>query len=251
MIMKYKYTYDWKPDTPDFRDLKFSPAPIELPHRVDLSRQVTYTYDQLRLGSCTGNAISLALDFTRFKEGLPPIQPSRLFIYYGEREIENTIPYDSGAMLRDGIKVLYNAGAPPETYWPYKIAKFRVKPTAQAYAAAVPNKIDIYERLNNTNINELKACLASGFTFVLGFAVYESFESQAVASTGWVPMPAPTEKMLGGHAVCCVGYDDERQQFKLRNSWGSTWGNKGHFYLPFDYITNPNLAADFWTIKLS
>ncbi len=251
MIMKHKYTYDWKPDTPDFRDLKYSPPPLELPHRVDLSRQVTYTYDQLRLGSCTGNAISLSLDFTRSKEGLPPIQPSRLFIYYGEREIENSIPYDSGAMLRDGIKVLYSNGVPPETIWPYKINKFRQKPPVPAYTAAVPNKIDLYERLNNTNINELKACLASGFTFVFGFAVYESFESATVASTGWVPMPAPTEKMLGGHAVCCVGYDDERQQFKCRNSWGSTWGNKGHFYLPFDYITNPNLASDFWTIKLS
>jgi C1A family cysteine protease len=71
-----------------------------------------------------------------------------------------------------------------------------------------------------------------------------------VAKTGKVPMPKKTEKMLGGHAVLAVGYDDTKKVFIVRNSWGSGWGDKGHFYMPYSYITNQDLAADFWSIEL-
>ena len=50
----------------------------------------------------------------------------------------------------------------------------------------------------------MKGCLAAGYPFVFGFTVYESFESEAVAKTGKVPMPGSGEKALGGHAVFVV-----------------------------------------------
>ena len=53
--------------------------------------------------------------------------------------------------------------------------------------------------------------------------------------------------MLGGHAVVAVGYDDFKACLIVRNSWGPSWGDKGYFYLPYDYIT-PSFAADFWQI---
>ena len=67
----------------------------------------------------------------------------------------------------------------------------------------------------------MKGCLASGYPFVFGFTVYDSFESQQVAKTGVVPMPAAGESVLGGHAVMAVGYDDSQQRFIVRNSWGA------------------------------
>jgi C1A family cysteine protease len=97
----------------------------------------------------------------------------------------------------------------------------------------------------------MKACLASGYPFIFGFTVYDSFESDAVAKTGIVPMPSKTELVLGGHAVMAVGYDDSKKWFIVRNSWGEDWGDKGYFYIPYDYLTNKNLASDFWTIKLT
>jgi len=67
---------------------------------------------------------------------------------------------------------------------------------------------------------------------VVGFTVYESFEDDSVAKSGVVNMPLPGEKVLGGHAVCVVGYDDKTQRFRLRNSWGPGWGQKGYFTCP-------------------
>ena len=86
--------------------------------------------------------------------------------------------------------------------------------------------VKLYQRLTPV-LNTLKGCLASGYPFVFGFTVYESFESPQVAKTGIVPMPGPTEKVVGGHAVVCVGYDDTKQQFIVRNSWGDELGNSG------------------------
>ncbi len=97
---------------------------------------------------------------------------------------------------------------------------------------------------------QMKGCLASGYPFVFGFTVYESFESEDVAKTGVVPMPAHTEKVLGGHAVTAVGYDDAQQRFIVRNSWGTDWGMKGYFTMPYAYLTDSNLADDFWTVRL-
>ena len=99
------------------------------------------------------------------------------------------------------------------------------------------------------NAAQLKSCLASGYPFVFGFTVYESFESQAVAKTGVVPMPAHTEKVLGGHAVLSVGYDDASQRFIVMNSWSAAWGQKGFFTIPYAYLTDRGLASDFWTIS--
>jgi C1A family cysteine protease len=85
---------------------------------------------------------------------------------------------------------------------------------------------------------------------VFGFSVYESFESQSVASTGHAPMPKPKEPLLGGHAVVAVGYDDSKQWFVVRNSWGTNWGLSGYFTMPYAYLLDGNLSDDFWTIRL-
>jgi C1A family cysteine protease len=103
-------------------------------------------------------------------------------------------------------------------------------------------------RLNNTNINLLQSCLAQGFPFVFGFSVYESFKS--IDKNGIMPMPTFSEQRLGGHAVMAVGYNDEKQYFIVRNSWGINWGDNGYFYMPYTYITDRNRSIDFWTIRL-
>jgi C1A family cysteine protease len=96
----------------------------------------------------------------------------------------------------------------------------------------------------------MKACLASGYPFAFGFSVYESFESDAVAASGVVPLPASSEELLGGHAVLAVGYDDASQRFIVRNSWGEGWGQGGYFTMPYAYLGDRSLASDLWTIRL-
>jgi C1A family cysteine protease len=245
--------YGWVPDLPDARDYMYA-APVEmmakLPSKVDLRPNCPPVYDQGQLGSCTGNAIAGAVQFDREKQNLKPdFVPSRLFIYYGERVIEGTVNSDAGAQIRDGIKVVAKQGVPPETDWPYDITKFADKPPPKAFTDALKDLAVSYSRVAQ-NLGQMKGCLASGFPFVFGFTVYDSFESQQVAQTGVVPMPASGESVLGGHAVVAVGFDDGQQRFIVRNSWGTGWGMQGYFTIPYAYLTDTGLASDFWTIRL-
>ena len=244
--------YGWIPDLPDHRDQMYS-APITalqaLPPQTDLTPKCPPVYDQGQLGSCTANAIGAAIEFDHLKQKLPDFVPSRLFIYYNERAMEGTVASDSGAQIRDGIKSVAKQGACSEKTWPYDISKFRTKPTQKCYTEALKDKIVLYQRLVPT-LNQLRGCLGSGYPFVFGFTVYESFESETVAKTGHAPMPAPNEPAIGGHAVLGVGYDDAKQWFIIRNSWGTGWGMKGYFTLPYAYVTDQQLADDFWTIRV-
>jgi C1A family cysteine protease len=244
--------YGWNRDLPDGRDFMYA-APEEvlakLPEQVDLRPQCPPVYDQGQLGSCTANAIGGALEFDQIKQGKPsPFTPSRLFIYYNERVIEHSVDSDSGAQIRDGVKSVNKLGAPPETDWPYDITKFRDKPSDQAYADGSGNQAVLYKRLTPT-LGQLKGCLASGYPFVFGFTVYDSFESQEMAKTGHLQMPTADEKQVGGHAVLAVGYDESQQAFIIRNSWGPDWGLQGYFTMPYPYLLQGTLASDFWTIR--
>jgi C1A family cysteine protease len=202
-------------------------------------------------GNCTANASGAAFEFCQLKEKLPHHWvPSRLFIYWNERVMEGDPESDGGAQIRDGIKSLATIGACSEDLWPYDITKFAVKPPQPCFENASKHLAVSYQRIDNTNIGQIKTCLASGYPIVFGFTVYASFESQEVASTGIMPMPQPNEEVLGGHAVLCVGYDDSKQMFIVRNSWGSSWGDQGYFHMPYAYMTNPSLSDDFWTIRV-
>jgi C1A family cysteine protease len=244
--------FGWLRDIPDQRDHLYA-APVvmtALPPSADLRNQCPSVYDQGELGSCTGNGIAGAVQFDRMKQKLTPdFIPSRLFIYYNERVIEHTVNSDSGAMIRDGIKSVAKQGDCPESEWPYDITKFASAPPPQCYQDARKYKAVQYQRLVQ-NLNQMKGCLASGYPFIFGFTVYDSFESQQVAQTGEVPMPGPTEQVLGGHCVVAVGYADSQQRFIVRNSWGTKWGMQGYCTMPYAYLTDPNLASDFWTIRL-
>lgn len=243
--------YGWLPDVPDQRDYLFAKLnkvePEKLPTSIDLRPFCPPVYNQLTLGSCTANALCCALGVLEIKHKDTYTDLSRLMLYYDEREIEGAINSDHGAQIRDGIKSLADRGVCKETLWPYDISKWNIKPTDQAYNEAVEYEILEYQRINT--LDEMKQCLADGYPFVFGFAVYESFESPKVAKTGIVPMPSSNEKSLGGHAVLAVGYDDTKQMFLVRNSWGNGWGIGGYFWMPYQYLNDRKLSDDFWTIR--
>jgi len=244
--------YGWIPDQPDQRDHLYA-APAQfltaLPAEADLRAHCPDVYNQGALGSCTANAIGGAIEFDRIRQKLADFVPSRLFIYYNERAFMGTVGMDSGAQLRDGIKSVASQGVCPEPEWPYVIESFMTRPSAQAYKDAKLDRAISYQSLIQ-DMNQMKGCLASSYPFIFGFTVYESFESEAVRSSGHAPMPGWGERPVGGHAVMAVGYDDARQWFLVRNSWGAGWGMKGYFTLPYSYMIQPGLSRDFWTIRL-
>ncbi len=244
--------YGWKRDLPDQRDYQLSLEGVDvatLPELVDLRPGMPVIWDQGQLGSCTAHAIGAAAEYDQKKRHPNwDFMPARLFIYYNERLVEGTVGSDSGASIRDGVKVLNKYGVCKETLWPYDIAKFAKKPTAVCYKNGLIHQSLKYTSVPQTEVG-IKSVLASGLPVIIGFTVYESFESEEVAKTGIVPMPAKREQVLGGHAVLVVGYDTAKKMYLVRNSWGEGWGLAGYFYMPEAYLYNPNLSDDFWVVN--
>ncbi|TGE33857.1 C1 family peptidase [Desulfosporosinus sp. Sb-LF] len=248
-----KRVYKLKPDTEDLRDRVYRATVYKtktvLPKSVDLRSGCSQIVDQGELGSCTANAIASGLrEYWENKVGSLTLL-SRLWLYWEERYLEGTVSEDAGAIIRDGMKILQQLGCAPEADWPYDISKFTQTPPVKATTDAAQFKINEYHRV--TDLTSLKTALAEGYPVVIGIKVFESFESDKVAQNGIIPLPKLWEKFLGGHAVLAVGYKDEVRKGQgyviCRNSWGESWGDKGYFYLPYDYFAN--YVTDMWTGK--
>jgi C1A family cysteine protease len=215
---------------------------LKLPRSIDLRSKCPSIYDQGDIGSCTAMAFCSLVGSLK-----PTFDPSRLFLYYMVRSIDHTTETDSGATLSDGIEALRNYGVCAEKLWPYDTKKFTVKPPSICYIDASANKALKVKNIYCT-LNGIKTALANGYLCVVGIQIYASFESMSTTLTGIVSMPRPREAYLGGHAVVIVGYNDLKKCWIMRNSWGSTWGDKGYFYLPYNYLLHPKLASDVWII---
>lgn len=247
----------WIPDVPDTRDVPFKTVfrlPAKLPPSADLRSLCSDIEDQCELGSCTAQALVGALEFLQLaaiREGMDCefADLSRLFVYYNTREAMGTVHEDSGAMLRTGIKELKRRGSCRESQWPYIIKRFTNKPSKPCYDEAMDHQVTGYQRL--ASLREMKSCLSIGLPFVFGFAVYEHVMSDTVASSGRIRMPGRSERMLGGHAVMAVGYDDSDGHLLFRNSWGAGWGKAGYGELPYAYAESRELSDDFWCIQSS
>jgi C1A family cysteine protease len=218
-----------------------------LPPSADLRSDCTPVSDQGKLGSCTGQSSAKGLlEFLLKKAHGNSPSMSALYVYYYERLAEKTIDHDAGAQIVDAISVLLHEGCATEATDPYYVENFKIHPSTEADTEAKNYKLKTATHLHT--LDEMKHCLAEGTPFIIGIDVFESFESQQVAKTGIVPMPNPTEQMLGGHAVTIVGFNDQSQTFILRNSWSKLWGLEGYCYIPYSYLEK--YGSDAWTASL-
>lgn len=254
--------YGWKPDLPDTRDRLYNlerkvEQPAALPAVFSLRPSMPPVYDQGELGSCTGNGVAAVLEHQEMKQAEGTHTPSRLFIYYEERVIEGTVNEDSGAEIRDGIKVVAQKGAPPESLWPYDIAKFTQKPAPSVYEAARKHEAVQYLRvLPGQPGSPIRTPIHAGFPVVFGFTVYEQFEGSWNPATEHLPLPGRGEGVLGGHCCVVVGWDFSLKRFpvnvfEIRNSWGAEWGDRGYFYMDARWLYEPQrrLSSDFWVVE--
>lgn len=252
--LRPRRVYGWRPDKPDARDVRKAAryGVMNLPPLVDLraTGKLPPVYDQEEEGSCTGNGIVGAFEYDLRKDGHTDYLPSRQFVYYNERVTEGTVKSDAGAEIRDGIKVAVSLGICHEALWPYLASNMYTKPSAAAYKDALLHRVSKYARVEVSPV-AVQSELAQGFPVVAGFTVYESFESDAVAKSGLVPIPAAHERVLGGHCVLIVGYLTLKGVLHavVRNSWGPGWGDQGYCYIPLAWLANSKNASDFWVIE--
>ena len=214
----------------------------ELPEKVDLRHKCPPVYHQGSLGSCTAQALCAAHAVCD-----PDFIGSRLFLYYNERLLHNNTGEDTGASVEDGVRCMEKYGICTEMSYPYIIENFTKPPPPECYTDALLHQAVKVKQIEPTLL-EMKKCLASGVPFVCGIGIYKSFEDPRVERTGVVDLPKEGERLLGGHAVLVVGYNDKAQRFLVRNSWGMFWGDSGHFSVPYEYLTSDKYCSDLWAI---
>ena len=252
--------YSWVPDSSNVGDSynNYKRA-IKTPHTLRTVLNISHcgpVLDQGKLGSCTANSLAglytyrynMEKGIVTNAEDYDPTDeflPSRLFIYYNERNMEGTTKTDSGAEIKDGITTLKKLGVCSESMWPYDISKFTDKPSTECYTDAITHHKSLKQHRVVKTLDSLKGCLDMGEVFSFGFVVFESFENSAKWNGAIMPMPEGGEKILGGHAVLCIGYDDNKQAFIVRNSWGKSWGDNGNFYMPYEFMIGTFNTCDF------
>lgn len=243
-------TLNWKPSPPDLRDIKSLRAvkASPLPDEFELPLKTTL-YDQLNIGSCVMNSGCTCFNYEvleNFKD--VKFEPSRLFGYYNARKLQGWENEDSGSYIRDGFKAMNKWGLCKESLWPYIESKVTTEPTKLAYDDG-PNQITIkYATVPQTE-TAIKQVLVSGAAVSFGFWVYDSFMDNWDSTTGVMPIPKPGESFLGGHAVTIIGWSNAKKCFLIQNSWGTSWGQEGLFWMPYSFLLNPKYASDFWCIE--
>lgn len=216
---------------------------IQLPIHVDLRREDVSVCDQDSINSCTANTVCKQIEYHLYK----PL-PSRLFQYYNSRLRAGDEMFDMGATIEDSVKALAEYGHVDETMYTYDISKMYEKPPIELYAIAATNKrqLNRYRCILQSEYN-IKYYLYRGYIINFGAKIFDNFN--ATAENGYiVPMPTPSSRRTGGHAMLIVGYDDIRNLFLIQNSWGKDWAMGGYHYMHYAYITNPELCTDFWIL---
>lgn len=268
----------WLPDYPDFRDYSVEQKSIKtmltptgvvkagtpkLPVTTDLRPWFSPIEDQKSLGSCTANAGVGMVEYFERKAFGKHIDASRLFLYKVTRNVLHWTG-DTGAFLRTTMGAMVLFGVPPEEYWPYVVADYEKEPTPFCYAYAQNYQAISYYRLDPPGVtkpellSQIKTNLGADLPSMFGFTVYSSYLQ--AKTTGKIPYPTPGEKIVGGHAIVAVGYDDNMKiknlnagapetkgALLIRNSWGTGWGASGYGWLPYEFVLK-GLAVDWWSL---
>ena len=252
-VIEFKHKAD-KPDARDYRIPDRAPYLPPLPKFVDLRAECPPVYCQGSIGSCTANATAALLDVVRKKDKLPFLNPSRLFIYYNCRVLNGDPEADQGCCFRDALSTIYDTGVCSEADWDYDPTLLFKKPTDECYAKATENKFQYYALIDQKE-TALKHCLDEGYPFLFAINIFWPMnEDHMLFETGILSVPNPNQPkppILCSHALCCVGYDDEKQLFLVRNSFGADWCGNGHFYIPYSFMLDPKCSDGFWTLRTS
>lgn len=212
---------------------------------IDTSKNIGNSYslkkfapsvgNQGQLGSCVSWATAYA-GFTitrRIEEDNPnlePYSPLNLYVRYKKHFKEDVCSY--GAYTAYALNILKRKGCS-------LFKNFRNSCNTDVEVEKVySDKLYSYDQMSPSDLTSIKASLSSKRPVVIGIICYENCWSNAVMQNGvWSGYYSGKNK--GGHAMCVVGYDDNKNggAFEVMNSWGEDWGDNGFFWIKYaDFI---------------
>lgn len=156
---------------------------------------------------------------------------SMTYIYWLAKQYDG-IPDRPGTYLRTVCKVMQKYGCALENDMPFTM---KTRPRITGGETARKYRVKNYYRLHTGH--DIKTALAFGHYVLIGtFVTAKNWR----AVGGWIGGPAG--EFRGGHATFLYGYDDKlihsyKGYFLGMNSWGEQWGDRGKFYLPYDYLS--------------
>lgn len=202
----------------------------------DLSPNFTPIKDQGPIGSCSAFAVTSVYEYILKKNKEIVSDLSERFVYYNVRKEHGGLNSE-GSAISHVIGTMTKHGVCTETLCPYSVEHYNDDPSEEAVSDAV--KRTVKKALNIPLTNDLDVCvsnirssIAEGYPVIISLRVYPSLHR----CRGPVEMPQAGETDEGSHAMVIVGYDDDAQMFKVRNSWGASFGEQGYCYIPYDYI---------------
>jgi len=203
--------------------------------------------DQGNIESCVPTCISTVYYFLTMKQSNHlNFRISRLYLYYQFRRLYDDVKLDEGSTIRDCINILHKDGIVSEFLYPYIESKVFNNPS---------EFLEKYSRFckclgfENISRKVIKQKLLLDYPVLCGIKLFDSVYTDEVKNTGILSYSEEYDKILGGHCIILVGFDDSKKYYRFINSWGSTWGDKGFGYLPYDYIKNTRLSNEFYIIK--
>jgi len=238
------YAFGCRKDPKDLRDIPMALVlpPITLPKSFDYTGRMTPVRDQKSEGTCVAFASVVGVkEYEDSQEYRKLIALSPRYVYSLCKKFDGS-PDEEGTYPRIAMKVLLNYGVCPEDYWPYRPHQ-KDLPKKNAKECAKRYRIKAYARLKG--ILEMKRNLLINGPFLAGVKVFTSWLDKKTQKTGLIPLPKRNEEIIGGHAVCIVGFDNAGQLFKFKNSWSVKWADKGYGYLPYEYIKR--YCSDAWS----
>ncbi len=215
---------------------------LEMPESVDLREWFLAAEDQGKQGACSAFAVTAMMEYMLRRSKGEAVDLSPAYLYWQTRQLRGQAHGDTGATLYDAITAAAEKGVALEALCPYNPRKVASQPSETADSDAAERKVAKACNVERTP-DAIKQALASGYPVGVSLKVSKKMGED----TAYISLPGPNEA-TGYHAMVVVGYSEKGRFFIVRNSWGTSFGDKGYCYIPYRYMADSSLLNAAYVI---